>query len=400
MADIDDRWYRTDRETGVRVPTTRHGSGRRWDARWHDGERQRHKAFDRKEDAKRFLAQVEADLLRGAYVDPRAGQVTVAAYGAQWRSEQLHRDSTAEFVERAFRLHVNPVIGHLRLGQVRSSHLQAWVKDRSRVLAPSTLRVVYSYVASMLSRAATDRLIGVSPCVDVRLPEVAHRTQVIPTPAQIHALAAALPIRYRAVPLLAAATGLRGGELFGLELPSSVDFLRREIHVHQQLTVVSGRSPYLAPPKTKTSSRTVELPEIAGVVLAQHLERFPAIPVVLDDDTDPRRPARRAARLVLPNERGEPVHRASWSHVWIPAVAAAGLPPGFGLHGLRHFFATSLIHAGSSVKTVQIALGHSSPTVTLNTYVGQWPEAVDRTRAIMDDALELRQMCAENETGP
>jgi integrase len=252
----------------------------------------------------------------------------------------------------------------------------------------------------MLSRAATDRLIGVSPCVDVRLPEVAHRTQVIPTPAQIHALAAALPIRYRAVPLLAAATGLRGGELFGLELPSSVDFLRREIHVHQQLTVVSGRSPYLAPPKTKTSSRTVELPEIAGVVLAQHLERFPAIPVVLDDDTDPRRPARRAARLVLPNERGEPVHRASWSHVWIPAVAAAGLPPGFGLHGLRHFFATSLIHAGSSVKTVQIALGHSSPTVTLNTYVGQWPEAVDRTRAIMDDALELRQMCAENETGP
>jgi len=85
--------------------------------------------------------------------------------------------------------------------------------------------------------------------------------------------------------------------------------------------------------------------------------------------------------------------------VWIPAVAAAGLPRGFGLHGLRHFFATSLIHAGSSVKTVQVALGHSSPTVILNTYVGQWPEAVDRTRAIMDDALSLRQMCAESETG-
>jgi integrase len=167
--------------------------------------------------------------------------------------------------------------------------------------------------------------------------------------------------------------------------------------VHQQLTVTSGRSPYLAPPKTKTSTRTVELPEVAGVALAQHLEWFPAAPVVLDDDTDPRRPRRRAAALVLTNEWGQPVHRASWSHVWIPAVKAAGLPPGFGLHGLRHFFATSLIHAGSSVKTVQIALGHSSPTVTLNTYVGQWPEAVDRTRAIMDDALGLRQMCADDE---
>jgi integrase len=396
MADIDDRWYRTDRATGARVPAARHGSGRRWDARWHDGERQRHKAFTHKEDAKRFLAQVQADLVRGAYVDPRAGQVTVAAYAAQWRAEQLHRDSTAELVERSFRLHVDPVLGHLRLGQVRSSHLQGWVKDRSRVLAPSTLRVVYSYVASMLSRAATDRLIGVSPCVDVRLPEVAHREQVIPTPAQVHALAEALPERYRAVPLLAAATGLRGGELFGLEL-GSVDFLRREVHVRQQLTVTAGRSPYLAPPKTKTSTRTVELPEVAGVALAQHLERFAAAPVVLDDDTDPRRPRRRPAALVLTNASGQPVHRASWSHVWIPAVAAAGLPPGFGLHGLRHFFATSLIHAGASVKTVQVALGHSSPTVTLNTYVGQWPEAVDRTRAIMDDALGLRQMCADDE---
>jgi integrase len=248
----------------------------------------------------------------------------------------------------------------------------------------------------MLSRAATDRLIGVSPCVDVRLPEVAHREQVIPTPAQVHALAEALPERYRAVPLLAAATGLRGGELFGLEL-GSVDFLRREVHVRQQLTVTAGRSPYLAPPKTKTSTRTVELPEVAGVALAQHLERFAAAPVVLDDDTDPRRPRRRPAALVLTNESGQPVHRASWSHVWIPAAAAAGLPPGFGLHGLRHFFATSLIHAGASVKTVQVALGHSSPTVTLNTYVGQWPEAVDRTRAIMDDALGLRQMCADDE---
>jgi integrase len=397
MADIDDRWYRTDKTTGDRVPTARHGTGRRWDARWHDGERQRHKAFTRKEDAKSFLAKVTTDLERGAYVDPRAGQVTVAAYGAQWRSEQLHRDSTAEFVERAFRRHVDPVIGHLRLSQVRSSHLQAWVKNRSRVLAPSTLRVVYSYVVSMLSRAATDRLIGVSPCVDVRLPEIAHREQVIPTREQIHALAAALPKRYQAVPLLAAATGLRGGELFGLELPGSVDFLHREIRVHQQLTVTSGRSPYLALPKTKTSTRAVELPEVAGLALAQHLERFPVAPVEVDDATDPRKPVRRAARLVFCNESGAPVHRASWSHVWALAARKADLPPGFGLHGLRHFFATSLIHAGASVKTVQIALGHSSPTVTLNTYVGEWPEAVDRTRAIMDAALGLRQMCADDE---
>lgn len=131
------------------------------------------------------------------------------------------------------------------------------------------------------------------------------------------------------------------------------------------------------------------MPEAASLPLARHLERFGAAEVELDDETDPRRPVRRVAKLVFANARGGAVHRASWSHAWAPAVAAAGLPARFGLHGLRDFYATSLIHAGASVKTVQLALGHATPTITLNTYVGEWPEAVDRTRAILDAALGL-----------
>jgi integrase len=46
-----------------------------------------------------------------------------------------------------------------------------------------------------------------------------------------------------------------------------------------------------------------------------------------------------------------------------------------------------LIHAGASVKTVQLALGHSTPTVTLNEYVHEWPDALDRTRSLVDGAL-------------
>jgi integrase len=47
----------------------------------------------------------------------------------------------------------------------------------------------------------------------------------------------------------------------------------------------------------------------------------------------------------------------------------------------------SSIHAGASVKTVQLALGHSTPTVTLNTYVHEWPDVLDRTRSLVDAAL-------------
>jgi len=39
------------------------------------------------------------------------------------------------------------------------------------------------------------------------------------------------------------------------------------------------------------------------------------------------------------------------------------------------------------VKTVQLALGHRTPTVTLNVSLGYWPDLMDRTRTLVDAAL-------------
>ncbi len=74
-----------------------------------------------------------------------------------------------------------------------------------------------------------------------------------------------------------------------------------------------------------------------------------------------------------------------------PAARAAGLPEGFGLRDLRHHFATVLIFGGANVKTVQLAMGHTTPTITLNTCVGYWPDALDRTRSLVDAALSCTQ---------
>ena len=68
-------------------------------------------------------------------------------------------------------------------------------------------------------------------------------------------------------------------------------------------------------------------------------------------------------------------------------MKAAGLPPGYGLRDLRHYFATVLIYGGANVKTVQLASGHTTPTVTLNTCVGYWPDAVGQNRTLVDSAL-------------
>jgi integrase len=165
-----------------------------------------------------------------------------------------------------------------------------------------------------------------------------------------------------------------------------VHFLRREVHIVQQLISHKERKPFIGPPKTRTSRRVVELPQVTAEALAQHLEAFPPKPVDIEDDTLTR-PGRREAELLFTNTADRPIYRASWSHVWAPVAKSVGLPPKTGFRALRHYFATLLIFNGANVKTVQTALGHSAPTVTLNTYVGLWPDQIDRTRSLVDREL-------------
>lgn len=388
---VDDLWYlsRRDPATGERVASQRHGRGKRWRVRWLDPEtgQTRTELFGRRADAERHDANMHADISRGQYVDPRAGKLTVTDYAEQWRRTLLHRGSTAERVERVIRRHIVPVLGSVPLSQVRNSHIRGWVKDRAQHLAPSTLAVVfYGTLGPMFNAAVIDRRIGVSPCAGVRLPEIPDSRYYIAKPDEVHALARALPERYRAIVYLAAGCGWRGGEVFGLER-DGLDLDAREVHVRHQLTVISGRAPHLAPPKTKTSLRTNELPAAVADALRAHLATFPVRPEEIEDETDPRVSVRRPARLLFTRGDGRPIHRADWSHIWRPAVQAAGLPAGYGLRDLRHYFATVLIYGGANVKTVQLAMGHTTPTVTLNTYVGHWPDAVDQTRTLVDTAL-------------
>lgn len=392
---VDDLWYLTKRgPDGSRLPSKRHGRGKRWRVRWTDNKgAPRAAMFERKADAERHDALVRADLSRGRYIDDRAGRITVAELAETWRDAQLHTDSTTVRVEHAVRLHILPMLGQRQIKTVRPSQVQAWVKDRADELAPTTLRVVYTYLTSMFSLAVRDQLIASSPCDGrIRLPQIERGSRVLPTPDQVHRLAELLPDRLAPMVYLAAGCGLRLGEMLGLEV-DDIDFERREIHVRRQLKVLSGRQPYLGPVKTKTSARTVELPDVAAGPLSGHVD-LGVTPVAVDDNTDPRRATRRDALLLFRGANGEPVNASTFSRTWAPVRAAVGLPARWGIHGLRHYYATVLIHAGASVKTVQLALGHSNPTVTLNTYVHEWPDVLDRTRSLVDGALGQRETAA------
>src|SRR4051794_16931130 len=142
-----------------------------WLARWRDPDgRQRKRSFARKLDADRFLVGIEADRLRGSYVDP-ADKTTVADYARQWIAARPHRPATAERHRLIVETHIAPTrLGTLRLVAVRPSDVQGWATDRAMVLAPSTLRLVVSLARSIFASAVLDRRITSSPVVRIALP--------------------------------------------------------------------------------------------------------------------------------------------------------------------------------------------------------------------------------------
>lgn len=246
----------------------------KWRARYRDpGGQEIAKHFARKVDAELWLDTIRANLLTGRYVDPRAGRITFEEYAEKWRSGQPHRPSTASLYERLLRLHAYPVLGHRALSSVRRSEIQAWVAGMTRQSAPATVRQVYSRVRTIFRAAVEDRLIVESPCRRIALPELPDETIVPLTVDQVRLIADAAPADLRALVILAAATGLRSGELLGLTL-QHVDFLRRTVAVEQQLIYISGQPPFVGPPKTRSSRRVVPVPTFALEALAAHLAEF------------------------------------------------------------------------------------------------------------------------------
>ncbi len=378
MAHIEDRWEK--QTDGARVRTDRYGKGDRWRARYFDPNgRERARTFARKTDAEKFLAGVESDKSRGLYVDPAAGRITVGEYAAMWQQAQVHRRTTAAAFDSHLRNHILPLLGHRPMGAITRSEIQGWVKSRSELLAPSTTTLVYSVLRMIFRAAVADRVLAISPCERIALPKAPPK-EVRPLPADaVAALAKFAPERYRALLICAAGTGLRQGEVLGLRR-DRVDFLRRTLTVDGQLVLMPGAPPYLAPPKTTASYRTVPLADVVLDALAAHVA---AIPPAHTPDSRGRN-----VELMFGDDNGRPIGR-TWFHraVWRPAVLAAGLPTGSHFHELRHFYASLLIDGGESVKVVQARLGHATADETLNTYAHLWPDTEERSRAAVDAGL-------------
>ena len=131
------------------------------------------------------------------------------------------------------------------------------------------------------------------------------------TTADVLAMAAAVPERYAALVMFGAATGLRPGELFGLtQRPGRLPHRTRRSSTSSSSGSANGVG--IGPLKTRSSYRTVPLPQVAADHLAAHLARWPA-----HLDTG----------VVFTNERGAPIQKFPFSVVWEQGPRQGGRAP-------------------------------------------------------------------------
>jgi integrase len=187
--------------------------------------------------------------------------------------------------------------------------------------------------------------------------------------------------RYHVGITLAAATGLRLGEVAALRWPA-VDLDHATLRVVAQVQPVRGELRVLDP-KTDRSRRQVPIPPATIALLRRHraaqLERRLLLGEAWQD-----------LDLVLDRGDGTLLDPSALSHALSRYATAAGAD-GVRFHDLRHAYATRLLEAGVHPKIVSDLLGHASTAFTMDTYQHVTPSlaasAADVIQAALGDAL-------------
>lgn len=358
MGHIRDRWK----------DPARKGKGKRWQVKYQvDGREQDGGSFDNKEVAKRKLVELESAVQRGQWVDP-TDTTTVTELVRSHAATRMHRPRTAARITSMIRNHLEPMpLGSRRVVAVRPSEAQAWISDRSKHLAPLTLRILVTMVRGAYTAAVHDRIVGSSPFDRVTLPRV-ERERIVPlTVDQVSTLVDVIGERYKAMVVTQAGLGLRIGELLALRV-QDVDFLRRTARVEDQIDRITRER---VDPKTPRSRRTLPLPDVVSRELSRHIAAHPPS----------------ADGLLFHTKDGRPLmHDWYGNKVFVAAAKKAELPTGTTPHDLRHHFASVLLASGQSVIAVAELLGHETAALVLSTYGHLMPGGDDLARKAIDAA--------------
>jgi integrase len=378
-------------DVGTQVTTVRHGTGKRWMARWFDHESKPNaKSFERKSDAQKYLHSVIAALTTGTYADPQRSSVEFGTVAEAWLGikEGANRaPKTIAGYRGLLDIVILPKWKHERLRDITHERLQAWVtwlatdpaarkhpkhqrgdSDHKKAgLSPARVIQAHQVVHQVIAFAVRSKLIAVNTADDIELPRKDSPEKIALTHDQVRQLSEDSGEIATMVRTLAY-TGLRFGECVALRV-SDVDATGRRLTVSRSITGVRGQGRLEGPTKTH-QSRTV-----------------PILTSALADELKEAVKGRNPTEFLFPGPDGDAM-TVGWFRVRFDKAAVKLGIDGITPHTLRHTAGSLALQSGASVTTVQRLLGHRNPTTTLNVYAHMLDGDFDRLAERMEAAIK------------
>jgi integrase len=345
-----------------------------------------------KREAEQKLSELLRQLDTGSFVKP--GKVTLGEFLERWLKDYAWPNlapRTAEGYEHIIRHHLVPALGKVVLTQLKPEHLQRYYaeklasgrNDGKGALSPRTVRHHHVTLHDALEHAVRWGLLSRNP-VDGVSPPRCQRPEwhTLSEEDILNFLEAAKKTANFALFHMALYTGMRRSELLALRW-FDIDLLLCQACVTRTLHYLQNGGIVFRSPKTARGCRMIALSPSTVSVLREHQEKQRLDRAMLgipqrDDD------------LVFGDLEGKPLLPNSVTHAWIKLVRRTGLN-GVRLHDARHSHASLMLKAGIHPKIVQERLGHSSVTITLDTYSHVAPGLQEAAAARFDEMVSHKR---------
>ncbi|MEV2910185.1 tyrosine-type recombinase/integrase [Paenibacillus larvae] len=360
-----------------------------------------------KREAESEYAKFRQEVESGEYIKPE--KMTFSAFVKEWREKYAIKHlayRTLYTYEQNLKNRILPAFGHLHLEDIKPLHIVDYMRSLEKNggrsdskdggLSTATIEIDHRIIKNILSRAVEWKIIKSNPVANVKKPKVQHKVNLPYDEQEVERLLLALqeePYHWRIMVTLALTTGLRRGELLGLEW-RHIDWEMGVISVEQTLTLALKGHIIIKEPKTKNSVRKVALPTSVLDELRDyhfyHIKEKEDIKDAwkgcVDADGNER-------DLIFCHPDGTPFHHErpySWFRKFIQKHNLRYIR----FHDLRHTSATLLINQGVHAKIISERLGHGSISTTMNIYGHALRSAdqaaADKFETLLSSKLQLK----------
>ena len=293
------------------------------------------------------FTELVGDVHNGTYREIKKS--SFAEFSKLWLSsyaETKSKPSTLKSYRGIINNHLMPVMGDYLLTELTTAKLQKYVAMRLQKVKPKTVINEIVVLKEMFKHAVRWGYLKNSPAEYVERPRVEKEEMDILTPEEINLFLEHVTPKYRAFFLAAILTGMRRGELLGLQW-GDIDWNHKQIHVRRAI----WKGQFITP-KSKTSIRRIDMSPYLVMELKKHKLACPV------SNLD----------LVFCNEDGNP-HDADAliRRQFLPALGRAKIRK-VRFHDLRHTNVALRIEQGQNIKYMQHQLGHASIQTTLDRY--------------------------------